>query len=263
MPLLFCSSFSRVAGSDSDFTLPSGSAGALGAVAQQGEYSRVRLVEATVVWNVYNAIAGVNDSLLVEVEGEGQFEAFIPAGVYNIETLPVALGTALGSATDALDANWLVSFSTTTRRCTITCSDAFKVLPPSRGRLAGLNQILGFSLSSASPNFLTTQVAPRAYNMARYPQLYIWSSLVDATSCFNASYGPSEGTSSGQLQPLLSVLPSATWAPGSIAHWQLSAPGGWVTLTDRRLSSLRFSLRDEQGGLVDPGGYVCLTLEVQ
>ena len=265
MPQIWVSSFSRAGGTDSQFWVNTNSIQGLGAPGQT-KFRRLRPVSAIVCWTAYNVDATDNTLVVVEQAGAKSVTASVTPGNYDLPTICTAVATAL-TAASAQTGNaytYTVSYSTATALVTITSTGAFSIQPPVAGRLYGLNQLLGFSMSSPSNAYATSQVGPRVASAQRYPFAYLKCSAVTGASSWVAGFSNDQlSPQQGQLTGVFATVPTAAAPFGSYVTWQNTTIEWHMLSNDPTLHHLEFSITDENGTpIVLNGQWWAVQLEV-
>lgn len=249
MPLLTINSSDRSNGSDSNFAL------SLGAGLKGVRYAR--LMQANFMNLLYNVTDGTtlspkNNQFSFRYGPDTStlttYNIFIPMGNYNWSTIKSALEAAALTATgDTINFN----LNSLTNKITIVVptGNFIGVLPllPNQG----LNLMLGFSRTSATPVLEDELTAPRCLNLTRYLNLYVI-----------ASFLPISGYCSviGERTSVLGSIPVA--APfGSRVEYQIQNAFP-ISMTDS-LYNIQISIIDDLGYPVDLNTYISLVVDLQ
>ena len=256
MPYLHISSFDRQSGDDSDFVISSNAVVGLGDVGQR--FTRCRLTSATICWYAYNVNADNSRFLFQEdggLAGVRLCTVQLSEGHYDLNSLISALQTNMNaeSSQDGFSRTYAVSYSDLTGRVTITASGTFAVLAPAGGRLNGLNQMLGYSMSSDT-GYATSHAGQRVANMARYENAYIHSNMVHPSTAYKSG--------SNRCTDVLARIPVNTLPPFINYHY-VPVQGGW-SRCNSDLQTISFRFLDEYGQKINlRGGYVTYVIEVE
>ena len=250
MPFLQVSSFDRDRGTDADCLFDCALQDLGG---PNPSWTRMRIAQMTLCNFMYNVDAS-NDTLRISEQGQGNINVSVSWGSYTTDRLMANLQASL-RAESYQHWQYTVTQSELTGLITINAGAGhnFSVLPPTGERTDGLNQLLGFSMSSPT-DFSTIQTGSRMANMQRFESIYL--------QC-DAVRGSTWRSSNNQQTNALTVIPVATIPWGSIFNWQ-PLVASWRPLNNPRFSSIGFQLRDERNRLVDlRGGYWTATIELE
>jgi hypothetical protein len=200
-----------------------------------------------------------NHQLTFRENGAGQdCIAQIAIGNYDASSMLSALQTAMNAASAATGTNkhYTCSLSGLTAKVTISCNEGNPFIIRAAAAHRGLNQMLGYSMSSDSLA-QTPNVAPRIFQSARYENIYLQCSLVNPSSSYVTC-------TNGQLG-VLQEIPSMCIPFGSVYNYQ-AIQGGWKNLANNALngvSNVFFRLISEEGTPVPlNGSYWVARIEV-
>ncbi len=132
------------------------------------DVAEVELVSATIPNTFYNIRTGVNDRM-VWFRGATSYNFIIPPGAYSMTDLLSVIQTGMNAA----DANtYVLSYSTTTFKCTIAGAGAF-ILNWATNPQAATSCYLELGWAAADTSSATSQISTNAADLAAVDYIYV------------------------------------------------------------------------------------------
>lgn len=222
--LIYLSSSQRDSGTSSNFSISWGTEIAIDAI---------KVVSVTMANTFYNLTTANN--VFIGTEGINRVEVSVPVGLYNINSLLIALADAL-TANATLTGTYTATINPTTQLVTLTSTVAFIIVDTPLARQLGF---VDTPTSSA-----TSHTATELYDLSSIRQVYIQVSGIPVTSIFNNGF-----------RNILATVPLVNAEFGQIIYQSYDSESNTITFTDTQyVDSLGFTLVDETGAPVDNGG---------
>ena len=234
---LYIDSRARSSGSHSDFVYQ---------LAQSIEvpHGMVAIIDTVSVPNVFQTVDGTRNKLYLEIYGATPQVVTLTTGMYNGVTLAAELQAQLNAMGHG---SYIVAYSSATGQLSIAASGVVHVRIRERGAvrphdaLEAIGAIDGVDLADGH-----TVRLPHHVDIAGTRVLYLCSSTFGHYS----SLGPR-----GESDILRAVYVDAS--SGSYIVDRLSNPFEFIECAGQQLQSIRFSLRDGNGQIVDLRGRSC------